>query len=92
IEEGKYHVEISEERTETPLEKKENLDSYFAKILAEQEKVKQQEEAAKAAAEAAKAAEPGAVVATAEGEEKPAKAEEAKPVEAKEAKVKKEKK
>src|SRR3990170_585443 len=72
IEEGKYDVEISEERTETPLEKKENLVSYFAKILAEQEKVKQQEEAAKAAAEAAKAAEPGAVAATAEGEEKPA--------------------
>lgn len=91
IEEGKYDVEISEERTETPLEKKENLDSYFAKILAEQEKVKQQEEAAKAAAEAAKAAEPGAVAAMAEGAT-PVVSAEAKPTETKSAEKKQAKK
>lgn len=63
--EGKYDREISEEITETPKEKKEKIDAYFAKVLAEQERIRQQEEAAKAAAEAA-AATPGAVK---EGEE-----------------------
>jgi len=53
IEEGTYEREIREEITETPKEKKEKIDAYFAKVLAEQEKIKQQEEAAKAAAEAA---------------------------------------
>jgi len=52
VEEGKYDKEIKEELTETLPEKKEKLDAYFAKILAEQEKIRQQEEAAKAAAEA----------------------------------------
>ena len=54
IEEGKYDREISEEITETPKEKKLELDSYFAKITTEQEKIKKQEEAVKAAEEAAK--------------------------------------
>lgn len=91
VESGKYDREIREEITETPSEKKEQLDAYFAKVLAEQEKIRQQEEAAKAAEEAAKATETGAVP-TAEGET-PAVTAEAKPViETKEAKGKKEKK
>ena len=53
IEEGKYDEEIRREQTETPPEKKEKLDAYFAKVLAEQERIRQQEEAAKAAAEVA---------------------------------------
>jgi large subunit ribosomal protein L11 len=61
INEGKYHKEISEEITETPAEKKKELDEYFAKVFAEQEKIRQQEEAAKAAeAAAAEAAAPAA--------------------------------
>mgnify|MGYP001607591967 CR=1 FL=1 len=88
IEEGKYDEEIREERTETPTEKKEKIDAYFAKVLAEQEKIKQQEEAAKAAAEAA-AVSPEAAK---EGEKPEEKKEEAKPAETKEVKVKKEKK
>ena len=86
IEEGKYDLEISEERTETSTEKKEKLDAYFAKILEEQEKVKQQEEAAKAAAEAAA----GTPEAATEGEKTEEKKEEAtqekKPEKAKEKK------
>ncbi len=79
IEEGKYDGEIKEERTETPPEKKEKLDAYFAKILAEQERIRQQEEAAKAAAEAAAAA-PSAPEAGKEGEKpEEVKAEEKKP-------------
>lgn len=56
IEEGRYEEEIRGGITETPSEKKEKLDAYFAKISAEQERIRQQEEAAKAAAEAAAAA------------------------------------
>lgn len=89
IEKGKYEEEIREERIETPSEKKEKLDAYFAQVLAEQEKIKQQEEAAKAAAEAAAAV---PETPTAEGakpeEAKPA----AKPEEKKPEKEKKEKK
>ena len=85
IEAGKYDREISEEITETPPEKKAQLDEYFAKILEEQEKVRKLEEAAKAAEEAAKAAAtaatPGATP-VAEGAVTPAAAE-AKPAEAK---------
>lgn len=84
IEEGKYHKEIAEEKTETSKEKKEELDAYFAKILAEQEKIKQQEEAAKAAAEAAA----GTTETAKEGE----KTEETKTEEKKPEKEKKEKK
>ena len=80
IEEGKYEEEIHGERTETPSEKKEKLDAYFAKILAEQERIRQQEEAVKAAAEAAAAA-PATAEEGKEGEEKAEeiKAEEKKP-------------
>lgn len=82
IEAGKYDKEIMEERTETSLEKKKMLDEFFANVVSEQERIKQQEEAAKAAAEAAAAgttgtapAEPGK-----EGEAKPAEATAAKTV------------
>ncbi|GBE19999.1 50S ribosomal protein L11 [archaeon BMS3Abin17] len=67
IDEGKYDKEIQEEKTETPAEKKEELDKYFSELKAEQEKVIQQEQAAKEA----EAAESGETT-----EEKP---EEAKP-------------
>ncbi len=53
IEQGKYDKEIQEERTETPAEKKAELDKYFSKIRSEQEKIKKQEESVKEA-EAAK--------------------------------------
>ena len=53
IEAGKYDKEIKQEITKTPEHKKKSLEEFFSKVLAEQEKVKQQEEAAKAAAEAA---------------------------------------
>ena len=90
IEEGKYDREIIGEITETPLEKKEKLDAYFAKVLAEQEKIKQQEEAAKAAADAAATA-PATAEEGKEGEKpEEVKAEEKKPE--KEKKEKKEKK
>ena len=87
IEEGKYDREIKEEITETPLEKKEKLGAYFAKVLAEQEKIKQQEEAAKAAAEAA-----ATTPATAEEGKEGEKPEEIKSEEKKPEKEKKEKK
>ncbi len=89
IEKGKYEEEIREERIETPPEKKEKLDAYFAQVLAEQEKIKQQEEAAKAAAEAA-AAVPEAP--TAEGAKPEEAKAAAKPEEKKPEKEKKEKK
>ncbi len=84
IEAGKYDKEINGEIIVTPAEKKKELDAYFTKVVAEQERIRQQEEAAKAAEEAAKAAAtavPGATTATAEGEAK-APAAEAKPTEA----------
>jgi len=61
IDEGKYDKEIQGEITETPAEKKAELDNYFSEVQKEQEKIIQQEKAAKEA-EAEKAAE------TAEGE------------------------
>ena len=51
IDEGKYDKEINEEKTETPEEKKKELDEYFAKIKKEQEIILQQEQEAKKAAE-----------------------------------------
>lgn len=68
IEKGKYDVEIKEERAETPLEKKQALDAYFAEVKEKQDLIikKEQEEAAKAAEEAATAAPaPGATPAAA---------------------------
>ncbi len=87
IEDGKYDKEISEERTKMSEEKKKSITEYFAKVQAEQEKIRLQEEAAKAAAEAAAGtttetgATAGATVSGKEGEAKPeaAKAEEKKP-------------
>jgi large subunit ribosomal protein L11 len=89
IEKGKYEEEIREERIETPSEKKEKLDAYFATVLTEQEKIKQQEEAAKAAAEAAAAAPEAPTTEGAKPEEAKAAA---KPEEKKPEKEKKEKK
>jgi len=51
ISEGKYDKEISEEKTETPEEKKKQLDSDFAVLKAQQDKLMKQEQAAKEAAE-----------------------------------------
>ncbi len=51
IEEGKYDKEISQESTETPEEKKKELDSNFAELKAKQDKLMKQEQAAKEAAE-----------------------------------------
>jgi len=51
IEEGIYDKEISEERTETPEEKKKELDLHFAVLKAQQDKIIEQEQAAKEAAE-----------------------------------------
>ena len=53
IEEGKYDKEIKKEITETPSEKKEQLNEFFSKLKKEQDKVLQQEKAAKESAEAA---------------------------------------
>jgi len=50
IEEGKYDKEIDGEKTETPEEKREELDKYFEEIKGEQEKVIKREEAEKEAA------------------------------------------
>ncbi|MBS3070683.1 50S ribosomal protein L11 [Candidatus Pacearchaeota archaeon] len=55
IDEGKYDKEISQEKTETPEEKKANLEKFFSELKAKQEALIKQEEAAKAAAEAASA-------------------------------------
>jgi len=52
IEGGKFQSEIKEEKTETPEEKKAELEEYFEEVKAEQEKIIKQEEAEKAAAEA----------------------------------------
>lgn len=55
VDEGKYDKEINSELTETPKEKKERLDEYFAKIKSEQERILKMEEEAAKATEAAKA-------------------------------------
>ena len=44
IEEGVYDNEIKEEKTETPAEKKEELERYFSKVKSEQDKVLKQKE------------------------------------------------
>lgn len=56
IESGKYDKEIKQESTQTPVEKKKELDKYFANIKAEQDKKLKLEQAAKEAAEAEKKA------------------------------------
>ena len=54
IDAGKYDAEINAEKTETPKEKKAELDKYFAEIEKEQERLIKQEEATKEAAESQK--------------------------------------
>jgi large subunit ribosomal protein L11 len=54
ISEGKYDSEINSASTETPPEKKKELDSYFSNLKKEQDKIKKQQEAAEAAKEAKK--------------------------------------
>ena len=49
IEKGKYDKEINEEKTETPQDKKAELDKYFAGIEKEQQKLIKQEEESKEA-------------------------------------------
>jgi len=71
IDEGKYDEEINAMKTETPADKKKELEEYFAKIKKEQDKILQQEQAAKEAAEA-KAAETPATAATVKPAEKTA--------------------
>ncbi len=74
IDEGKYDREIDAMSSETPSEKKKQLDEYFAKIKKEQDKILQQEQAAKEAAEATKATEtPAAATAAKPAEKAPAK-------------------
>ena len=71
VDAGKYDKEIKEELTETPKEKKAQLDEYFKSVITEQEKMLQLEAAAAKAAEDAAAtatpiagAEPAAGTAT----------------------------
>ena len=65
IKEGKYDKEISNEITETPNEKKQELDKFFTKVKEDQEKVLKAEAAAKEAEKAAAAtAAPGTPAAT----------------------------
>jgi large subunit ribosomal protein L11 len=52
IDEGKYDKEISQELTQTPEDKKLELDNYFKDLKAKQDVLKKQEQAAKEAAEA----------------------------------------
>lgn len=76
IDEGKYDKEIKSEKTETPAEKKKQLQEYFSKIKSEQDKLAKQEQAAKesaAAAEDKAKAEAPAAAAPAKAEAKPAK-------------------
>jgi len=72
IDGGKFGKEIKEEITETPPEKKAELDEYFSKIKEEQEKIAKQEQAAKEAAAAPKEGE--AAAATTETKEESAEA------------------
>ena len=53
IDQGKYDKEIQEEKTETPAEKRKELDDYFAEVHSKQQKLIKQEEAAKATKEEA---------------------------------------
>ncbi len=57
INEGKYDKEIKAVKTDTSPAKRKELDEYFAKVKAEQDRILKQEQAAKEAEEAAKAAE-----------------------------------
>lgn len=58
IDEGKYDKEISEVKTETPSEKKKELEEFFNEVQKKQEIILKQEQAAKEAAEQAAATTP----------------------------------
>jgi len=60
IDQGLYNEQISKEITETPEEKKKQLEEYFSEIKSKQDRVKKEEEAAKAAAEEKAAKKAGA--------------------------------
>jgi large subunit ribosomal protein L11 len=77
IDEGKYDKEIESESTQTPADKKLQMDAYFSELKAKQEKaLKQEQAAAEAAKEAAAATAGTATTATVkEGEKKEEKAE-----------------
>lgn len=47
IKAGKYDKQIKEQKTQTPVEKKEELDKYFSELKDKQEEIIKQEEAAK---------------------------------------------
>ena len=70
IDEGKYDKQIDEEITETPPEKKSELDKYFSEIKTKQDIILKQEEAAKEVAAAEKKEE---VPETEESKEEPKK-------------------
>lgn len=53
IEQGKYDKEISQGSTETPEEKKKEIDAYFGELKSKQDKIMKQEQAAKEAEDAA---------------------------------------
>jgi len=57
ISEGKYDKEIQEGKTETPEDKKKELEKYFSEIKEEQDKIIKQEQEAKEAKEAEKPSE-----------------------------------
>jgi len=77
IDSGKYDKEIESESTQTPPDKKEQMDAYFSELKAKQEKILKQEQAAAEAAKEAAAAAAGTTTATTlkEGEKKEEKVE-----------------
>ncbi len=75
IDEGKYDKEINAEKTETSLEKRKELDAYFADLHSAQEKKIELEKAAAEAEKEAKAAEAAGAVKPTEGAAVPAKVE-----------------
>jgi hypothetical protein len=54
VEKGKYDKEIKNSVTETPIEKKKELESYFKELKARQDKVLQAEKSAADASDAKK--------------------------------------
>ena len=79
INEGKYDKEIKNEITETPKEKKKELDDFFRKIKEEQDKILKAEQAVKEAEKAAQeTAAPTAAASAATPVKAPAKAKSAK--------------
>jgi large subunit ribosomal protein L11 len=69
IEQGKYDEEIKSEKTETPEEKKKQLQEHFSKIKTDQDKLLKQEQALKQEQEETAAAKKEATPETAKAEE-----------------------